>query len=483
MRRPARAALRTGLRTLAGPAFLCLLWGLPAAPVLAAPAWLAAADLSAGGQSASEPQLAVDSAGNVVAVWSRSNGTNTIVQSASRPAGGPWQSPLDLSAAGQNASEPEVAVDPAGDAIALWRRYDGADYVIQSASRPAGGAWQSPVDLSEAGENASEPQVTVDPSGNAVAVWSRSNGTNTIVQSASKSAGGFWQSPVDLSAAGQNAEAPRLAVDPAGDALALWRRYDGANYVIQSASRPAGGAWQSPVDLSAIGRNAFEPELATDPEGDAVAAWSRFDGTDTIVQGAGYDAAGPRLRSLSIPLASTVRQPLAFSVSPFDVWSAIGAISWSFGEGATASGASVSHTYASPGVYPVSVIAADALANARGATGTVTIFPKASAARNVRVRRGRALLRLHCPSTAGCEGEVRLIAGVKVRRHHHSFGKRLAIGRALFAIPAKQTTTVPVKLSAKGRVAVKQADRKGLKAQLTGSGVKHRTVVLLWARR
>ncbi len=455
MRRPARAALRTGLRTLAGPAFLCLLWGLPAAPVLAAPAWLAAADLSAGGQSASEPQLAVDSAGNVVAVWSRSNGTNTIVQSASRPAGGPWQSPLDLSAAGQNASEPEVAVDPAGDAIALWRRYDGADYVIQSASRPAGGAWQSPVDLSEAGENASEPQVTVDPSGNAVAVWSRSNGTNTIVQSASKSAGGFWQSPVDLSAAGQNAEAPRLAVDPAGDAL----------------------------DLSAIGRNAFEPELATDPEGDAVAAWSRFDGTDTIVQGAGYDAAGPRLRSLSIPLASTVRQPLAFSVSPFDVWSAIGAISWSFGEGATASGASVSHTYASPGVYPVSVIAADALANARGATGTVTIFPKASAARNVRVRRGRALLRLHCPSTAGCEGEVRLIAGVKVRRHHHSFGKRLAIGRALFAIPAKQTTTVPVKLSAKGRVAVKQADRKGLKAQLTGSGVKHRTVVLLWARR
>lgn len=35
--------------------------------------------------------VAVDPAGGAVAVWSRSNGTNTIIQSASRPAAGAWQ--------------------------------------------------------------------------------------------------------------------------------------------------------------------------------------------------------------------------------------------------------------------------------------------------------------------------------------------------------------------------------------------------------
>ena len=436
-------------------------------------------DLSAAGQSAEAPQVAVDPAGDAVAIWQRSNGTNTIVQSATRPAGGPWHSPLDLSAAGQSASEPEVALDAAGNASALWSRSDGTNTIIQSATKPAGGAWQPALDLSAAGKNAEAPQLAVDAAGNAVAIWRRYNGTNYIVQSSTRPAGGPWQPPLDLSAAGQSASEPQLAVDSAGNALAIWSLSNGSNTIVQSATRPAGGSWQVAHDLSTIGRNASEPQIAVDPEANAVAVWSRFDGANSIVQSAGYDAAGPRLRSLLIPTAGTVRQPLAFSVSPFDVWSAIGSVNWSFGDGATASGAGVSHTYASPGVYPVSVTAADALANASAASGTVTIFAKASAARFARVRRGRALLRLHCPSTAGCEGEVRLIAGVKVRRHHHSLGKRLAIGSAAFAIPARQTTTVAVKLSAKGRMAVSQAGRKGLKAQLTGTGVKHRLVLMV----
>jgi hypothetical protein len=46
------------------------------------------------------------------------------------------------------------------------------------------GGWQAPVDVSAAGQNAYGPRVAVDGQGNAVAVWYRSNGTNLIVQSA-----------------------------------------------------------------------------------------------------------------------------------------------------------------------------------------------------------------------------------------------------------------------------------------------------------
>jgi hypothetical protein len=125
-------------------------------------------------------------------VWSRSDGTNSIVQSAVRAAAsGAWQAPVDLSAAGQEAFDPQVAVDSQGNAVAVWYRYDGTSYVVQGAVRPAAsGVWQAPVDLSAADEDAVHPQVAVDSQGNAVAVWSRYNATSYIVQSAVRLARG-----------------------------------------------------------------------------------------------------------------------------------------------------------------------------------------------------------------------------------------------------------------------------------------------------
>ncbi len=494
-------------------------------------AWQPAQALSAAGQSAESPQVAVDPAGDAVAVWARSNGTNTIVQSAARPAGGAWGAPHDLSAAGQNAESPQVAVDQAGDAVAVWARYDGSNTIVEVASASPGGAWQPAQALSAAGQSAESPQVAVDPAGDAVAVWARSNGTNTIVQSAARPAGGAWGAPLDLSAAGQNArnprrsrsmpagdavavwarydgsntivevasaspggawqpaqalsaagqsaESPQVAVDPAGDAVAVWARSNGTNTIVQSAARPAGGAWGAPLDLSAAGGNASTPQAAIDPEGNAVATWDRFNGSASIVEASGYDAAGPRLDSVGIPSAGTVHQPLAFSVAAFDVWSPLASIAWSFGDGSSAADSSPSHAYASPGAYPVSVTAADDVGNSTSAVGIVRIYPKARAGRYARLRHGRALLRVFCPSTASCHGKAKLIIGVTVRRGHRIAGKRLQVGKARFVIPPKRTTTVPVPISRKGRRAVRAAGRKGVKAQLTGPGIKHRSVLLL----
>ena len=46
---------------------------------------------------------------------------------------------------------------------------------------------------------------------------------------------------------------------------------------------------------------------------------------------------------------------------------------WSFGDGATGSGAAVSHTYAAAGTYAVSVTVTDAVGNARTRTGTTVV--------------------------------------------------------------------------------------------------------------
>ncbi|MGZ6638599.1 MAG: hypothetical protein ACXVII_37790 [Solirubrobacteraceae bacterium] len=133
--------------------------------------------------------MAVDGQGNAIAVWQRSDGTNTIVQAAARAAGGSFGAPQDLSAAGQKAGFPEVALDGQGNAIAVWQRFDGTNFIMQAAVRAAGGSFGAPQDLSAAGQTANDPQVAVDGRGNAIAVWSRSNGTNYIVQAAARAAG------------------------------------------------------------------------------------------------------------------------------------------------------------------------------------------------------------------------------------------------------------------------------------------------------
>jgi PKD repeat protein len=52
------------------------------------------------------------------------------------------------------------------------------------------------------------------------------------------------------------------------------------------------------------------------------------------------------------------------SVLELDVWSQIASTTWSFGDGTSGAGLSVSHAYASPGLYTVSATAADAVGNA-----------------------------------------------------------------------------------------------------------------------
>ncbi len=131
----------------------------------------------------------------------------------------------------------------------------------------------------------------------------------------------------------------------------------------------ASPTWSTPDDLSATGGNAIEPQVTVDGQGNATAVWTRSNGTNTIVQSAGLDAAGPLLPFVQIPSAGTIGQELTFSVSPLDVWSPLGATSWDYGDGVSASGVSVTHTYAAPGSYTITLTSADAL----GDTSTLTV--------------------------------------------------------------------------------------------------------------
>jgi PKD repeat protein len=158
-----------------------------------------------------------------------------------------------------------------------------------------------------------------------------------------------------------------------------------------------------------------------------------------------------------------VRRPLSFSVSPLDVWSSLALTTWSFGDAATAEGVTVSHAYSNPGVYQVGVTSTDAVGNSASSTAKVTVFAKASAKRFVRFNGRRAQLKLHCPGTISCRGNVRLIAAVALPGHRGRHRRR-PIAAAPFAIPPKAVTAVLLRLTKPGLASARAAGRRGLKA-------------------
>jgi hypothetical protein len=332
------------------------------------------------------PQVAIDAHGDATAVWPAYNGTNTIVQAATRPAGGTWPAPVDLSATDENAVNPQVAVDPHGNATAVWEHSstinpDTAVHLVQAAARPAGGSWGAPVSLSTTG--GVNPQVAVNAQGDATAVWDHYAGVNEAnaqhdVQTAVRPAGGAWHKPAALSGVGTELSYPQVAVNARGDAIAAWDQGGKSPYfyhTAQAAVRPADAAWHTPVALAAASVGYEAPVAAIDTQGNATAVWHLNDGDFTTLQAAGYDAAGPLLRGVSIPSSGRTGVPVSFSVSPLDAWSPVATTRWNFGDGHAAIDEIVTHTYANPGTYKVSISSFDTLANITSVTRDITIAP------------------------------------------------------------------------------------------------------------
>jgi PKD domain-containing protein len=430
-------------------------------------------NLSAAGLMGPLPRAAIDGAGNVTVVWQQWGPESAIVQAATRPAGGTFSAPTDLSAPG-NVSGAQVATN-AGETVAAWGRVDSTpSWIVQAATRSAGGAFSAAADLSAAGHGGVDPQVGVDAAGNAVAVWSRFDGTSRVVQVATRPAGHPFGAPTDLSLAGRDALVPGLAVNPAGDAVVAWQRSNGTNTIVQSAVARAGAGFAPAADLSLAGRDATAPDIGIDADGDAIVGWQRSDGASTIVQAAGYDAAGPLLRSLSVPGAVAAGTAATFSLSPLDVWSPVASTLWAFDDGATAAGASVSHALAAVGDHTVTVTATDALGNATSATRPVAVLSRAATGAAPGATSPRAPAR-SAPSNrftaiAGKTrpgGVIRLVLRAKVAGAYRAVATRRGLPKRTSAYGRGRATARRA-----GRVVMTIRPTRAAKRRLTSRGVR-----------
>ena len=332
--------------------------------------WSAPVDLSPAGSPARTTDVTVDPAGNATAVWA----AGASLQAATRPAGGTWSAPVELSGSAGPRANPRVTNDPAGTVTAVWGSFAGGSYGVQTASRVLGGAWSAPLDLVR-GEVFDTPAIAVDRAGNATALWQENDGSAWIVTSASRPAGGAWTAPVRLSDAATSSWDPQVAVDLDGNATAIWSREVDGTRSVEAARRPLAGEWSESTALSPQG-DAWNPQISVDPAGNATAAWARKDGASWIVQARGLDAAGPVVTEITGTSSRVSARGRAFSVKAFDVWSSVASTRWTFPDGSTATGTSVSYA-GTGGSRPVRVVLTDTVGNATACTytGTFTCRP------------------------------------------------------------------------------------------------------------
>ena len=310
--------------------------------------------------------------GTFVAVWSAVAG-GVVVRARVRAPGGGWAPSTTLTSPGAgDATQAAIAASAGGRFTVVWEVSTGPNtYVVQSAGRGLNGFWSPAADVSSATLYEPVPTVAMDPAGSATALWRRYDGVSYVVRAAQKPVGSVWSPATDVSPAVQGVDVTSVGMDASGRARALWSVREGLYWVLHTASLSAAGTWDAEPSLSAATTNATGSDLAVDPAGNAVAIWqeSSFSGP-TVINALVLDGAGPTVTGFAAAPTGQVGASLSYAATATDTWSGIAGYTWSFGDGTTATGPSVAHTYTALGSHPVTLTVTDAVGNATTRTAS-----------------------------------------------------------------------------------------------------------------
>lgn len=225
-----------------------------------------------------DPDLAVNAAGNAVAVWINQSRTRAATF---RAAAGAWSPVVTLSSGTDMSTDARVGTNAAGDAVAVWRAVrstDATPYLAVSQYSAATNAWSSALELPT---NGHLPQAVIDAQGNVVVVWAeflRDEGfyygwVYDIRSVTYDALTGHWSTPVTLSE--EYAWQQQLVIDPAGVVTLLWGRL---NFVESRRWSPDIKSWSGITAVATASsfmyNQDYSPRLAVDAGGNVVAVFT-----------------------------------------------------------------------------------------------------------------------------------------------------------------------------------------------------------------
>jgi hypothetical protein len=237
-----------------------------------------------------DPSAAMDASGHTVVAWSVLSGGHRVIQVQWLLTG---SSPAVLSDPTVDAWAPKVSVDAVGNVLVVYSQYDGGAQAHVWARLNSGGSWSAPVQVSQNTlTDASMPYMGSDASGRAWVLWHQGNGaTNHFDVWGARFSGGSWAAPVLLSDGVKSAYNPRIAMNATGQALAVWTQAEDDGSTSNgpqdtwSSTFAVGGSWSTPQQLNAIAGTHSTvygvTAIAMDALGRGVALWIQVDATGT----------------------------------------------------------------------------------------------------------------------------------------------------------------------------------------------------------
>jgi len=229
----------------------------------------------------SDPDIAVNAAGALHAVWTDYRGeTSEVYYARSTDGGATWSTEVRINDVTSNTqSSPAVAVMT--DTVCVAWADSRAGYtdidIYMDCSTDGGVTWgaDSRANNDASGSNQLSPDIAVDTGGTAHLVWTDRRNGNADVYYGHFSAAGGWvnvQLNADVGTATQSD--PAIALD-GQDIHVVWQDYrDGSNAIIFSAHSTDGGlTWPNFNQRVSGADNADTPALTMDGQGTAWATW------------------------------------------------------------------------------------------------------------------------------------------------------------------------------------------------------------------
>lgn len=264
--------------------------------------WGTATLLESDTGEASSPQIAIDNSGNALAVWMQNE---SIWANRYSKTNGSWGTPTLIEAKTGIARLPKISTDSNGNAVAVWIQFDDLQFSIWANRYTiADGSWGQAVLIEQSVEDATVPEIAVDSNGNALAVWSQWNiDRYSIWANRYSVTNDSWGTVELIGGIPDDASYPQIEVDASGNALAVWyqregtqksiwgNRYDMSNDSWGTAKRIGTDGGVVRPSGSFVDNTQFIPRIAIDDSGNAWTVWSQTDGTRDNIWASRYSVA------------------------------------------------------------------------------------------------------------------------------------------------------------------------------------------------